>query len=343
MKTQVLSVRVIRLSGRYLQVISNDSPEWEEWASLYEFLKQRAPRKVLLSQPLTSSAIVLGRASNHQYFALKSHFAAWDRWFKKLVFQHLDKAYNNIASYAPNSTFATQLLKRIQVTDGDLQHSFCASQLSKVPLAPSSNKPAEARPYSFNVSFSATDRDTSIKPSVVVQAAWTLVVLQRTLSDTALLTVLISGREYPLPGIGEIAAPTVAQIPLQISIDRQKDVSTWLESIRERLISVIPFMHTDWDVFRSYLGDDLRKVWESSPLVVAHSVSERQKDDEALPLGLKQVKRIFMHKVPFTIECYASSESIKTDIFYEETVFSLVVVQDLCSQFEVFTELIFPK
>ncbi|KAE9373717.1 acetyl-CoA synthetase-like protein [Stipitochalara longipes BDJ] len=336
----ILRARAIELSGRYLQVISNDKPVWEEWTSLQDFLKQRAPGDFRLGQPLTSSAVILDHASNQQYFALASHHSAWDGWSKQIVFQRLGEFYIDTEFFAPKSTPLTHLLRQIQVTNVDVHRNFWASQLSEVSLAPffhkPANEPARARSYSFNVLFSAKDCIDSITLPTVVQAAWALVVHQKSSSDAVLLTVLLSGREFPLPGVDEIIAPTVAQIPLRISIDRQDTVTTWLQSIQGRLIGTIPFMHADWDIFRSQLGNNVRQAWESSPLVVIHSVSEHQVDDEALPLGLKQVVRVFTHNIPFTVECYVGSETVKTDIFYDETVFSPTLVQDLCGRFETF-------
>ena len=65
-------------------------------------------------------------------------------------------------------------------------------------------------------------------------------------------------------------------------------------------------------------------------------MSDHQVDDDALPLGLKQVERVFTHKIPFSVECYVGSETAKTDIFSDETVFSLTAVQALCGRLETF-------
>ncbi|KAF2158041.1 acetyl-CoA synthetase-like protein [Myriangium duriaei CBS 260.36] len=303
----ILRARAIQSSDRYLQVISKDKPICEEYASLQDFLEEKSPRNFRLGQPLTSSAIILDHASNQQYFALTSHHSAWDGWSKKIVFQRLGELYNDPESLPRTSTPLPHLLRQVQATDIDSNREFWTSQLSNVKLASffhkPANEPAVARSYSFSVSFPATD-------------------------------LLLSGREFPLPGVEEIIAPTVAQIPLRISIDKQTTVATWLGDIQNRLISSIPYMHTDWDIFRTQLGDDVRQAWESSPLVVIHSVTDRQEDDDFLPLGLQQVERVFAHKIPFTVECYVSSESVKTDIFYDEMVFSPSVVKVLCGRFE---------
>ncbi|KAM5438484.1 NRPS cluster protein [Microsporum ferrugineum] len=341
----ILRARVVKSINRYLQVISNERPVWEEWASVESFLKHKTPLNFRLGQPLTSFAVILDHSSNQKYFALASHHSAWDGWSKKLMFKRLGEIYIELDYSTRKSAPLTHLLRQVQSTATDSYCNFWASQLSGVSLAPffhklAANEPPRAKSYSFNVTFSAGGHLNSITLSTIVQAAWALVLHHESPSDAVLLTVLLSGREFPLAGVEEIIAPTVAQVPLQISMDRQNTVTAWLEDIQRRLLSTVPYMHADWDIFRSQLGENVRQAWESSPLVVIHSVPGHQADDDddkgVLPLGLKQVERVFAHKIPFTVECYLGSKSVKTDIFYDETIFSPPVVQVLCGWFETF-------
>jgi hypothetical protein len=323
-----------------MQSISNAENEWEEWDSLQEFLKHRTPHKFRLGQPLTRSAVIVDPISNEQFFALTSHHSAWDGWSKKMFLQRLNDCYNDEGSPALTTTSFSQLLGKVHVTDEELHRRFWESQLSNLNLTPfyqnPVEKPAQPKAYNFNLSYTSTGRVRSITMSTIVQAAWALVVHESSPSDSVILTVLLSGREYPLPGVEEIVAPTVAQIPLRVSIDLQMKVVAWLESIQQRLISAIPFMHTDWNLFRTQLGTDVQQAWESSPLIVIHPVSEDGPENETLPLGMKQVERIFSHKIPFTVECYVSSTTVKTDIFFDETVFSSTAVQTLCGHFKTY-------
>ncbi|KAJ8114204.1 hypothetical protein OPT61_g3860 [Boeremia exigua] len=336
----ILRSRAVKVNGRYMQAAIDEKVVWEEWTSLNNFLAQRTPHNFYLGQPLTRPAIIVDKINGEQYFALVSHHSAWDGWSRNIVFQRLADFYMDAAFCAPKVTPFTRLLRQVQLTNDESYHRFWSSQLSNLTLTPffqkPANQPTEAKAYSFKLSIPRTDRLGSITLSTVVQAAWALVVHERSSTDDVVLTVLLSGREFPLVGVEEIVAPTVAQVPLRISIDRQATVNDWLQDIQRRLIGIIPFMHADWEIFRTQLGNEVRQAWESSPLLVIHPISEGESENTDFPLGLKQVERRFAHKIPFTIECYVESTMITTDIFYDEKVFGPTVMHKLCGRFETF-------
>lgn len=340
LETPILRTRAVKMNGRHMQAVIEEKNAWEEWTSLDDFLEHRTPSNFCLGQPLTRSAVIFDQTTGEQYFSLISHHSAWDGWSKKIMFQHLGDFYADTASCDPKVTPFAHLLRQVQITNDESYCRFWSSQLSSLNVTPffrkPANQPTEAQAYSFRVSVPSTDRLGSITLSTAVQAAWALVIHHESSTDEVMLTVLLSGREFPLIGIEEIVAPTVAQVPLRISIDRQATVNDWLQDIQRRLIGIIPFMHADWEIFHTQLGNQVREAWESSPLLVIHPISEGESEDGDLPLGLEQVERRFTHKIPFTIECYVESTMIATDIFYDETVFSHTVVHELCGRFEAY-------
>ncbi|EFR00467.1 hypothetical protein MGYG_03469 [Nannizzia gypsea CBS 118893] len=290
-----LGARVIKLPGRrFIQVISNDKRVCEKWTSLQGFMENKTPLGFRLGQPLTSAAVILDCDSNQQYFGVISHHSAWDGWSKKLLFARLGEIYLAPESPSPEWTPFTRLIEQIQTTSTDRYHEFWKTELSGVTqTALFFRKQVDEPARAKSYSFEISFPATDL-------------------------------------GIEDIVAPTAAQVPLRILIKKEQAVTSWLEGIQNQLVKSIPYMHADWDIFRSQLGEDVHQAWESSPLLVIHPVASRKVDEDCLPLGMKQVERLFARKIPFTVECYVSSETIKTDIFYDETIFSPSVVSALC-------------
>ena len=88
------------------------------------------------------------------------------------------------------------------------------------------------------------ERSLDITTSNLIRAAWALVTGRLTNSDDVVFGVTVSGRSAPVVGIDEIAAPTIATVPVRIKLASDQKVSEYLETVQRQATEMIPFEQT---------------------------------------------------------------------------------------------------
>lgn len=84
--------------------------------------------------------------------------------------------------------------------------------------------------------------ETQYTLSSVLQLAWALVVAHYTDSDDVVFGLTINGRTSSMPGIEEVTGPTIATIPLRVTLDQEKTVEASISELQWQGTRTIPYL-----------------------------------------------------------------------------------------------------
>ncbi|TIC90013.1 Nonribosomal peptide synthetase 12 [Colletotrichum higginsianum] len=91
---------------------------------------------------------------------------------------------------------------------------------------------------------SATTAATTVTTATVVQTAWAMLMGAYAATDDVLFAVITSGRDAPVPGVLDMAGPTMAAVPSRVVLDRDMPVEKLLEQVARDSQAVLPHQHS---------------------------------------------------------------------------------------------------
>ncbi|KAJ5612606.1 hypothetical protein N7510_005800 [Penicillium lagena] len=106
----------------------------------------------------------------------------------------------------------------------------------------------EGRKFPFSTTLASMTPPVGITPSMIMRAAWALVLSQRTESDDIVFGEVVHGRSFPAEGVSEVVGCTVGVCPMRIQISRVTTAKELLLQCKERYIERVPYETVDMKV-----------------------------------------------------------------------------------------------
>ncbi|KAM0258024.1 hypothetical protein ACHAQJ_004067 [Trichoderma viride] len=179
-------------------------------------------------------------------FSWTIHHALYDGWSFSILLDAIHNAYNKerklqtvpFQKYIQyiqeiDSTAAIQFWKH-QFKDS---HSAIFPRFSSVTHMPRADTLLQHEITHF--SFPKTD----ITASTAVRTAWALVQGIITNSHDVVFGATVTGRQTPIPGVEQIAAPLIATVPVRAVLDPNTHVSHLLQQMQRQSIDSIAYEH----------------------------------------------------------------------------------------------------
>lgn len=95
----------------------------------------------------------------------------------------------------------------------------------------------------------------AITMATVVQTAWALLLGAYSATDDVLFGLITSGRDSGVPGVLDMAGPTMAAIPSRVVVDRDVPVEKLLEQVARDSQTSLPYQHSGISqICRDYAG-----------------------------------------------------------------------------------------
>jgi non-ribosomal peptide synthetase component F len=82
-----------------------------------------------------------------------------------------------------------------------------------------------------------------VTPSVLLYAAWSMVLSAAHSTEDVVMGVTLSGRDSPVPGILEMSGPTLMIAPLRVKIDQSSSFEAHLAQVQQTLWDVASHAH----------------------------------------------------------------------------------------------------
>ncbi len=209
-----------------LQVVLQSATEWEEQdQTLEEYLQADKFNSMSLGQALSRFAI-LTDADRPRYFVWTAHHAVYDGWVLPLIARTAEAFYMNrppATDLLPFNTF----IDYVEQQKGSIADRYWRDTLKQHDSSPFPALPSHVREpvadctihrRSSSLQRRSTQDTTDTTVSTIMQAALALVIGRYTGSRDAIFGTTVSGRNAPIAGISAIAGPTIATLPLRISI-----------------------------------------------------------------------------------------------------------------------------
>ncbi|UKZ88839.1 NRPS [Trichoderma asperellum] len=230
----ILRTRIINLPGEGLvQVVVDERIEWN--------LQQD---HIGLGTKLNSFG--LHYEDTITKFSWTIHHALYDGWSFAIMLNAIKKAYNGERDLT--MVPLQRYIQYTQETDSAAAIHFWRRQFEE-------SRPAIFPHFSSLAHIPRADTvlrhqiahlsflKTNITASTVIKTAWALVQGIFTNSDDVVFGATVTGRQIPVAGVEQIAAPLIATVPVRVLLDPNVNVSRLLEEVQRQSIESVPYEH----------------------------------------------------------------------------------------------------
>lgn len=348
----ILRTRIIhnKDSGS-LQVVLKEGIEWRVRRNtlLETDLKEDDETPMRYGGPLLRLAIVDenqdGESNKNQFFVWTAHHALYDGWSLPLLFEQVEAIYHNSSIDASTLTFNPTpyngFIKYLSSVDQVGSDTFWREQIlsgetrpANFPELPSVTYQPRADQtewHSMQVLPRASSNSASLM-STIMRAAWAMVVAQYSNNDDVIFATTLSGRNAPVPGILQMAGPTITTVPIRISLDPSQTISEFLSAVESQAIAMIPYEHTGLQNIRR-MGIDAEGALDLKHLFVVQPAKTK---DRIEFLGLKAVPTDMagFDTYALVLECSADDGMIEIEARYDRTVIPKETIRTMLHQME---------
>ncbi|KAE8364752.1 hypothetical protein BDV27DRAFT_157514 [Aspergillus caelatus] len=235
-KLPILRTCIIDLPGQGLVQVLLENAQWRFGTDIETYVRDDEQELMGMGMQLCRAAIVEGS------FILTIHHCTYDGATLKMILDELEHQY--LGQCGAELTPFRNFIKYLQKTDPKDSTDFWKAQLSNIelqqfPAIPSSTYIPQAN-EEMNHSISVDWPRAGMTPSTILRSAWAILEAQYVASNNVVFGVTTSGRQANMAGIERCSGPTIATVPIAISIDWDQTIQTFLGLIQQQSISMIP-------------------------------------------------------------------------------------------------------
>ncbi|XP_044724547.1 AMP-binding enzyme domain-containing protein [Hirsutella rhossiliensis] len=325
--TPILRTRFTNTSAGSLQVVVDEAMPWSESHNLEAYIKADNAKPMLPGLPLSRFALVFENDKT-VHFVWTMHHMLYDGWSVSLICKRVNASYRGLAT-EPASDFR-QFVAYSRELDGKRNATYWQKKLEGVT---SSTFPAPARPdHACRANRVVRDylelpeRKEQCKTtmSTMVQAAWAIMIGHFSKTTDVLFGATISGRNAPLRGIDNIEGPTMATVPVRLTVRPDSRAVDFLHSVRDHFTEMIPYEQTALKAIRA-MSEDTKRGCDFQNMLVIQAGSVWGSDDE--PLG-EPSHRGEDATVPVLCQVWLLQSRIHFDVVFDEQITCREVVTE---------------
>ncbi|GKT45931.1 nonribosomal peptide synthetase dtxS1 [Colletotrichum spaethianum] len=337
-KAPTLRTRVVSLPDDGLvQVVVNESFQWGPVLDMdsASSLECQKPGQVLGSA-LSFFALAESAREAATYFVWTIHHALYDGWSAPLILDAIEQVYSDGQSpvFAPFQGFVKHVLRqdktaaedfwRVQFDGGDGAVSFPAlPDPSKVPLADTV----------MDRLVSLTWIRSNTTPATAVRTAWAILQSQISGSKDIVFGATLTGRQADVAGVERMTAPTIAPLPVRVTLQNDQNVQDMLQSIQQQMVNMLPFEQFGVQNIKRVSGA-ARDACQAQTLLLiqpaGQNLSLRQN-------GLMSHVSGFVHETKsyaLTLYCYLEADGVHIYAVFDSSVIKEERVSRILGQFE---------
>ncbi|KAJ4297840.1 hypothetical protein N0V90_005736 [Kalmusia sp. IMI 367209] len=254
-RNTILRTRLIytELSGS-LQVVLDNESQWTTTGSLNDFLKADKANAMDYGKPLTRWAIV-DDENGKAHFVWSAHHSIYDGWALPIVLQEVTRIYHALKSQSlnkelPETAPYARFIEYLETRDKGAEAAYWHSQFPKgkvlsnfPPVQSSAIQPLANVTVTKDVEFTQAS-SSGFTTSTLIRAAWAMVLSRYAEANDALFGALLAGRNVPIKDIATMTGPTITTVPIHIQISPNQSVHSFLDSVQQQAIEMMPFEHT---------------------------------------------------------------------------------------------------
>ncbi|VUC32265.1 unnamed protein product [Clonostachys rosea] len=242
-----LRSRICSIDDKALQVVVQDDTSWEQPpASLdvHAYVNHARSIRMAYGDRLSRYALV-HQDDGAVYFVWILHHAAFDGLTMKLVLDGLYSAYHDTQSLGLTLPYAN-FIEYVESLDVESAKDYWRAELEGAKPAlfpttrPTTNSKMSGRVKKLTMPFHNETRPT-FTTATILRAAWAVVLAKYCDTNDVCFGTTVSGRQAPVPGLGDIPGPMIATIPVRVRLMEDQKISSFLQDIQTQATDMIPF------------------------------------------------------------------------------------------------------
>ncbi|KAF7526585.1 hypothetical protein PCG10_003976 [Penicillium crustosum] len=236
-KLSIMRTRIVDLPSKGLvQVVLNDTP-WRSGQDIQQYLHDDETEPMALGTQLCRAAII------DRTFIFTIHHCLYDGSSLPMVLEELQaQYYDQPGRMVTGVEHFIRHLSQINTQESD---DFWKAQLSRAefrsfPILPSSTYEPQASGF-MEHPIALNWPSKGATPSTILRAAWAILESQYVASSDVIFGVTVSGRQANINGMENCVAPTIATVPIAVSIDWGDTVETFLQGLQRQGLDIMSY------------------------------------------------------------------------------------------------------
>lgn len=216
---------------------------------LKEYVQQQVSKPMYSGELWWRAAALPGNV-----LVLTIHHALFDYWSSEFLPQDISSLLLGTARV--QRPIFSHYVEYLHQHDGVTMHKFWEAYLDgaqRPVLGGSLTAPENTATAKLDCDLKSTASKLNVTPSVLVYAAWSVVLAVTGSTNDVVMGVTLSGRDVPVPGILEMNGPTLQIAPLRVKVDRASSFEAKLSNLGERCIGC--FLENGRDRIYKNLGE----------------------------------------------------------------------------------------
>ncbi|KAH6702084.1 hypothetical protein BKA61DRAFT_201930 [Leptodontidium sp. MPI-SDFR-AT-0119] len=346
-RTPVLRTRFVDYNAELLQAVIDEEIDWKVIKQdLDNFQDDDEEVDRILGKRMSRHTVLRPHGSKAPILVWTIHHALVDGWAESNITASVEDEYHgNISSLSATPMF-NRFIKHLGEQDQDSAKAFWKQHLAGAPIAtfpplphstyvPKIKRSNRIAELTAEQGVELDHKITFVKGgsstvATMIQAAWFILVGIYSNSSDIITGVTLNGRTAKLPGIDQIAGPTISTVPFRAKINRYQSVEEYLKSIQDQVLNILPFAQFGLQNIRRLSEDAVSACKFRSLLLV--QAANRPADSSKLIL-----ERSFAFPVmdfAIVMECEVSKEGIDMRATFDHNVLSQLQVNRMFLQME---------
>ncbi|PPJ56152.1 hypothetical protein CBER1_09180 [Cercospora berteroae] len=305
--------------------------------------------------PLSHVALTQSPDNKSTYFTWSLHHSVYDGHSMQLLMSALRDAYEG-REIQPLTPFQGFIKHVAAVSETPQEAEFWSQQF--IGLDAARYPPLPTREYVPRVDSNVKHRIENLGPAprgltlaTCLRGAWALLLTQLTGRTDTVFGAVVTGRQAPVSGIESCAGPTLATVPVRISLDYDSSLKQSLEQIQRQATDMIPFEQAGLQRVRTMSAEAEEACNFQSLMVINASASHNEhaeSDADALfemshlPLDLNTANNddaFATHALTLVID-QDNSQGLQLTLFSDSQIVSPAEAENIARQLEHILRLI---
>lgn len=307
----ILRTTVVPSGMSFVQVVKKTAtlPLTRSDVDVAKFIKE-STAQVIQTGELWWRATILP----NQVLAVTCHHALFDYWSNEFIPQDLSSILNG-SQPSPRGGF-NSYVRYLRSKDITATKAFWKSYLQgATPKSLAQHKYAENTAVaSLGTDLKQTAFRLKTTPSVLLYAAWSLVLSTVHAASDVVMGVTLSGRDSPVPGILDMAGPTLMIAPLRVHIDSGSSFSAHCAHVQQQLREVAANAHVGLRTILKVSGQPTSLFDSMVNFLLKISPPEQENGLKALPFtNLGEVEHAKLELNNATLDRITLASTLESD------------------------------
>ena len=343
--TAILRTRVFHVDSKFYQAVIKRAEPFRHAECLSGYFNNNKT-DLGLGKSLFHYALIDSMHSSRRYMVWTMHHAIFDAFSLSIMIQKLERIYlkHSPIEKSEFNGFVGFAIRR----DQDLAASFWHSNLSGIrpttfpELPVRSYKPRTDSIDELLVQLSPMAR-SDVTLATVVQAAWALLLAQRTGDSNVVFGATLTGRDSSFPGVEQVVGPTLATVPILVRLDYESSIAGFLLGIQEQYVSLIDAEHMGLQNISKLSSEaeaacNFQSLLVVQPPVLVQNPGEHQMfrlstvaDMDGETVSMEDLSEA--HSYPLVVECSLDAHTIKIRSSFDSNILHKAEMERISRQF----------